>query len=549
MGSPSGVSRAGSEAGGEERATGAAEARPGTESVGRADQALAAAAVSALPCAVAVLMPDGSLAYANDAYRRLLRRLPDVGEFHRAVLRACRSRPETEIPLPLTGIPLVAHVAAVSDGLAVLIESQRSEATPGLDELTGLADRAGLVAALDKALATGVAVGLLHIDLERFGMVKNTLGLAVADALLEVVADRLRRALADVGLAARLGGDEFAVLLTGGDRLDDRALELAVRLRGLLARTYIVEGNVIDIDSSIGIACGPRDGAAAIRLLQSADIALRQAEQAGGVRAYEPAMEAETQARRSLELDLRRALARREFALVYQPQLNLAERRVVGFEALLRWHHPERGSVSPADFIPLAEETGLIVPIGEWVLRTACRVAATWPVDTFVAVNVSAAQFGAGLAATVLSALAETRLDPRRLELEITESVLLGDEAAILAVLHSLKELGVRISMDDFGTGFSSLTYLQSFPFDKIKVDRSFIIGRSTGGGGALVRAVAAMGRSMGVPIVAEGVETAEQLAFVEADGCTDAQGFFVGRPAPAAELGCFFADETRGDR
>jgi EAL domain-containing protein (putative c-di-GMP-specific phosphodiesterase class I) len=253
-------------------------------------------------------------------------------------------------------------------------------------------------------------------------------------------------------------------------------------------------------------------------------------------------MDEQMQAHRSLELDFRRALALRELALVYQPQFNLASKRITGFEALLRWHCPKRGLVSPADFIPLAEEIGLIVPIGEWVIRTACEEAVGWPQPLNVAVNVSAVQFGSpNLVSTILSALAQSGLDPRRLEVEITESVLLGDHRAALDTLLRVRELGVRVSMDDFGTGYSSLSYLRSFPFDKIKIDQSFVRGQSDDPSGmAIVRAIAGLGQSLGMATLAEGVETEEQLARVAADGCTDVQGYLISRPLPPERIGEF---------
>jgi EAL domain-containing protein (putative c-di-GMP-specific phosphodiesterase class I) len=253
-------------------------------------------------------------------------------------------------------------------------------------------------------------------------------------------------------------------------------------------------------------------------------------------------MDEQMQAHRSLELDFRRALALRELALVYQPQFNLTSKRITGFEALLRWHSPKRGLVSPADFIPLAEEIGLIVPIGEWVIRTACEEAVSWPQPLNVAVNVSAVQFGSpNLVSTILSALAQSGLDPRRLEVEITESVLLGDHRASLDTLLRVRELGVRVSMDDFGTGYSSLSYLRSFPFDKIKIDQSFVRGQSDDPSGmAIVRAIAGLGQSLGMATLAEGVETEEQLARVATDGCTDVQGYLISRPLPPERIGEF---------
>jgi EAL domain-containing protein (putative c-di-GMP-specific phosphodiesterase class I) len=284
-------------------------------------------------------------------------------------------------------------------------------------------------------------------------------------------------------------------------------------------------------------------------VLRNCDLALSQAKKDGRAtyRFFAPAMNDQMQERHRLEVDLRRALALREFALVYQPQVNLKSMRVNGFEALLRWHNPARGIVSPADFIPLAEEIRLIVPIGEWVIRTACREAARWPSPFNVAVNVSAVQFGSPtLVSTIVSALAESGLDPRRLEVEITEGVLLKEREAALVILRELRAMGVRVAMDDFGTGYSSLSYLHSFPFDKIKIDQSFVRGYPEDGGGAeIVRAIAALGRALGMTTIAEGVETEAQLARVRADGCTDAQGYLISRPLAPELIDEFLRSRT----
>jgi predicted signal transduction protein with EAL and GGDEF domain len=295
------------------------------------------------------------------------------------------------------------------------------------------------------------------------------------------------------------------------------------------------------VGASIGIALAPGDGEAADVLLRNADMALyrAKAEGRGTSHFFEPEMDRRIQARRSLELDLRKAFVNGEFELFYQPLINLGTNEVSAFEALLRWHHPERGMISPAEFIPLAEEIGLIVPLGEWVLRQACMQAATWPCDIKVAVNLSPAQFRSrGVVQAVMSALAHSRLAPHRLELEITESVLLGETDANLATLHQLREIGARISMDDFGTGYSSLSYLRSFPFDKIKIDRSFVrdlVERPDCV--AIIRAVTGLGASLGIATTAEGVETAEQLDRLRLEGCTEVQGFLFSPPRPASEI------------
>lgn len=306
----------------------------------------------------------------------------------------------------------------------------------------------------------------------------------------------------------------------------------------------MVEGHLLTIGASVGVAFAPADGTSADKLLKNADLALYRAklDGRGTYRFFEPEMDARMQARRRLELDMRQALARREFQLHYQPQLQLDEDRLIGCEALIRWKHPERGMISPLDFIPLAEEIGLIVPIGEWVVRQACRDAMTWPAGMSVAVNVSPAQFKSDrLVETIISALASSGLAARRLEVEITEGVLLEESEKTLQTLHRLRELGVRVSMDDFGTGYSSLSYLRSFPFDKIKIDRSFVkdlTGKPDGD--AIIRAIAGLGKSLGMTTVAEGVETPEQMQRIRDEGCTDVQGYLISRPIPADDVLAF---------
>ena len=297
---------------------------------------------------------------------------------------------------------------------------------------------------------------------------------------------------------------------------------------------------MLNVGVSVGIALAPADGRDADALLKHADLALyrAKAEGRGTYRFFEPAMNAQMQARRSLEIDLRRALALKQFDLAFQPQIQLETGQVTGFEALLRWNHPERGPVSPALFIPLAEEIGLIVGIGEWALRAACREAASWAQPAAIAVNLSPVQFRGGkLVETVMNVLAQTGLDPARLELEITEGALLENTEGVLGVLNGLRALGVKISMDDFGTGYSSLSYLQKFPFDKIKIDQSFVRGMEGNAEcGAIVRAIARLGASLGMRTTAEGVETASQLDAIRAEGCTEVQGYLTGRPMPASQ-------------
>lgn len=418
-----------------------------------------------------------------------------------------------------------------------------------LDPLTGLPNRRHLRERLEEALArvgaSAASCAVLLVDLDRFKPVNDTLGHAIGDALLAKVGDRLSATLRPGDTVARIGGDEFVVVQSAPANVEETRA-LARRIVDLVGRTYMVEGHLLTIGASVGVALAPEDGMDADRLLKCADLALYRAklEGRGTFRFFEAEMDARMQARRRLELDMRQALGRREFTLHYQPQMNLGSDRLTGCEALLRWQHPERGTVSPADFIPLAEEIGLIVPIGEWVIRQACRDAATWPAPITVAVNVSPAQFkGDRLVEVIVSALASSGLPAERLEIEITEGVLLQENARTLRILHRLRALGIRVSMDDFGTGYSSLSYLRSFPFDKIKIDRSFVadITRKPDGD-AVIRAIAGLGRSLGMTTVAEGVETEDQMRRIRAEGCTDVQGYLVSRPIPAEALLTFFA-------
>ena len=441
------------------------------------------------------------------------------------------------------GRVLYVTVSEVAGGcrLASFVEASSGVPDGRTDSLTGLSDRRWFrerLAALLERPERADQVALLMIDLDRFKAVNDSHGHPVGDALLQMVAQRLRSAVRDDDIASRLGGDEFAVALPAAAAAET----LGGRLVDLLSRPYLVEGHVAIIGASIGIAIGPRDGADPAALVRAADLALYQAKEDGRqtVRVFSPLMDRRARARHALLDDLRCALALRQFELHYQPQTNLASRELIGFEALLRWRHPEHGLVPPDRFIPLAEEVGLIVPIGEWVLRTACREAVSWPERLCVAVNVSAKQLADRdrLPRAVQAALAASGLPASRLEVEITESALVRHDREALHVLHALHALGVRVSMDDFGTGYSSLSQLRSFPFDKLKIDRSFV--RDLAGSdeaAAVVRAIAALGASLGMTTTAEGVETAEQAAMIRADGCTDMQGFLVSRPVPAGDV------------
>jgi diguanylate cyclase (GGDEF)-like protein/PAS domain S-box-containing protein len=383
---------------------------------------------------------------------------------------------------------------------------------------------------------------LLFLDLDGFKGVNDTLGHPVGDALLRAVTDRLNAQLSPDVLRARLGGDEFALLLVGPD-CEERAGALAGELIGLMSQPFRLDAHRILIGTSIGIALasGPDHEVGADQLLQQADLALYAAKAAGrgSFAFFEPEMDRKAQGRRELETDLREALARGELVLFYQP---LAESRtglVSGCEALLRWQHPRRGLIPPLDFIPLAEETGLIIPIGEWVLRQACRDATTWPANIRIAVNLSPVQFkSSNLAGVVESALAESGLAPRRLELEITESLLLDDCEENLATLHHLRSLGVRIALDDFGTGYSSLSYLRRFPFDKLKIDRSFIKDLTESGSGLfIVETIVALAAHLGMTTTAEGVETVQQRSILSATGCAELQGYLFSPPRAADEI------------
>ena len=412
------------------------------------------------------------------------------------------------------------------------------------DALTGLPNRIFFHDQMEWALATmkrGTHCAVLFVDLDQFKQVNDTLGHPAGDALLFAVAERLRNIIRDTDLVARFGGDEFVVLQTPM-RDPEAASTLARRIVDELGNSYDIDGHRVVIGASVGIAIAPRDGAGADVLLKNADMALYRAksEGRGSWRFFEPEMDVKAQARRSLELDLRHAVATEAFEVYYQPLINLKNARISTCEALLRWPHPERGMIPPAEFIPIAEEMGLIVEIGNWVLRRALLDCAQWPNDVRVAVNLSPIQFRRGnVMRAVTDALAAAGLKPERLELEITESVLLQDTEATRALLLQLRDFGVRIALDDFGTGYSSLSYLNNFPLHKVKIDRSFLAGvgenkRSL----PLLRNVARLIAELGMSVTMEGVETREQLALIISEPSFDeAQGYLFSRPVPAREL------------
>jgi diguanylate cyclase (GGDEF)-like protein len=416
------------------------------------------------------------------------------------------------------------------------------------DALTGLPNRVVFQERLLHALAhaeRSAGFAVLYLDLDQFKIVNDTLGHPIGDELLCAVALRLRDSVRDGDIVARLGGDEFAIIQMSAS-LPGEATALARRLVRTLSAPYDLQGNHVVVGVSIGIALAPGDGIHPAQLLKNADLALYRAkrEGRGTWRFFEAAMDSAAQARRVLELDLRHDDLLQQLELYYQPVVCSRTRHVRGFEALLRWHHPMRGVVLPNDFISVAEEIGMIVPIGAWVLQQACATASTWQDHLKVAVNLSPVQFrGRALVAAVAEAVRRSGIAPSRLELEITEGVLLEENSANLSVLHDLRDLGVRISMDDFGTGHSSLSYLRSFPFDTIKIDRSFVIDLTTRDEClAIVRAVTGLASSLHMNTIAEGVETEAQFAMLAAEGCTEVQGYLFSKPVPVRELPALFA-------
>jgi len=404
------------------------------------------------------------------------------------------------------------------------------------DALTDLPNRSAFNAALDvrleRAQEASTSFAVLSLDLDRFKEVNDVFGHPVGDLLMRAAADRLA-AEADGAFVARVGGDEFMILMPDDVRRET-ALTLAERLVEVIGKELEVDDYLSQVGVSVGIAVYPDDGVDAATLLANADSALYRAKREGRGRVcfFESEMDRELRDRRLLQHDLRQALEQNQLLVYFQPQARM-DGEVIGFEALLRWNHPTRGFVPPDQFIPLAEENGLIIQIGEWVLREACREAASWPRPLQVAVNLSPVQFQAGdLERAIHQILLETGLAPTRLEVEITEGVLIGDFARALNLLRRLKALGIRIAMDDFGTGYSSLSYLQSFPFDKIKIDRSFISNlEATPQSAEIVRAVLSLAHALNIPVVAEGVETEAQRAFLEREACEEMQGYLVGRP------------------
>jgi diguanylate cyclase (GGDEF)-like protein len=412
------------------------------------------------------------------------------------------------------------------------------------DALTNLPNRTLFREQLEKALRLvkrSDQLAVFCLDLDHFKEINDSLGHPVGDALLKEVARRLGECITEHDTVARLGGDEFAIVQFCSDCDPSAVALLASHIVEKIGEPYDIGGHQLIVGVSVGISLAAEDGKNPDELLKEADLALyrAKADGRGTYRFFETGMDARAQARRVLELDLRAALRRDEFEVYYQPIRDVASDSVVAFEALVRWNHPLRGMIAPVSFIPLAEETGLIIPLGDWVLRQACLDAAGWSADITVAVNLSPVQFkNPNLVASVKAALVASGLPADRLELEITESVLLQNSETTLAVLHELRGFGVRISLDDFGTGYSSLSYLRSFPFDKIKIDRSFVTDLATRDDSmAIVRAVTGLGKSLGIVTTAEGVETEAQFDLLRREGCTQAQGYLFSKPRPAAEV------------
>jgi diguanylate cyclase (GGDEF)-like protein/PAS domain S-box-containing protein len=492
------------------------------------------------------LLQDGDGAQGMVALREAM----DQGRPFRDLLCRTEHRPDRRRVLRFAGKPALdgfgrfhGYRGTASDVTAQIAAEQRAYYLALHDPLTALPNRELLCQRLEQAL-TGLRrrdsmTAVLIVDVDRFKSVNDTLGHSAGDRLIKLCSQRLEACVRETDTVARLGGDEFALIQVGVEGPGE-AEALCSRLLAAFVEPFELNGHEIIVTASVGVALAPDDAEEPSRLLQYADVALYRAKEEGRntFRFFEPEMDARLQARRALERDLRTALVRGELEVHYQLQVAARGQEPVGVEALARWHHPERGWVPTQDFIPIAEDTGLILLLGEQVLRAACAQASAWP-KVRLSVNLSPVQFRHGdLVGLVRRVLQETGLEPGRLELEITESVILADTGAALATSGRLRELGVRIAMDDFGTGYSSLSYLQKFPFDTIKIDRSFVGAIKTRSEvDAIVRAVIGLGRSLGIRTCAEGVETAAQLAFLLAEGCDEVQGYYLSRPLPASDI------------
>ncbi|MGD9805232.1 MAG: EAL domain-containing protein [Hyphomicrobiaceae bacterium] len=511
-----------------------------------------------------VIVQDGRIMEINSAFEKVVG-LPrdkligqEVGNWlvelpDRAcatvVCTALRSADGTAIP-----VEVVAHHASeqatnidlmfysIRDLRPRLAQEQKIISLARSDSLTGLANRLWFREQLECLLARNDGrsnIALLFLDLDRFKQVNDSLGHSVGDTLLRTVAQRIKNTVRHDDVVARLGGDEFAILICDGD--ESRGVEtIADRLIQEISRPFDLEGHRANVGTSIGIALSPQHGTDPDELLKRADIAMYHAKSNGRRQfsVFEPGMDAKLRARLALEADLRDALSLDQFELFYQPQIDSRSDSIVCFEALLRWRHPERGLVLPMDFIPLAEEIGLMDDIGSWVIRQACADAIGWPEHVSVAVNVSACQFNSEtLEEEVRTSLEMSGLAPNRLEIEITESILLTDNERVIRILRRLRALGIRIAMDDFGTGYSSLGYLSRFPMDKIKIDRSFIKTSGDQSSQAVIRAVIGLSASLGMASTAEGVETLDQLKLLQAEGCTHLQGYYFSRPVESRDV------------
>jgi diguanylate cyclase (GGDEF)-like protein/PAS domain S-box-containing protein len=490
--------------------------------------------------------------------------MPWAGE-QTSEVRAARTWKHVKADGSLIDLAIYSRQLAYGDQPAVLLvlmditERKRAETRLAFmahhDGLTGLPNRNSLRQRLDEVLMqtrrSSEKVAVLFLGIDHFKAVNDTLGHGVGDKLLRGVARRLRSSLREEDALARLSSDEFAIIQCGITRPEDVVL-LARRLLEAIGEPYLLDGHSVVIGASIGIAMAPGDGEDSERLLKHADMALSRgkSDSRGTFSFFEAGMDARAQSRRKIEIDLRPAIQNDALRPHYQPLIDLASGRISGCEALARWPHPERGMISPAEFIPVAEDTGLINVLGAQILRHACIDAAGWPEAVRVAVNLSPLQFRAGnLLSVVMDALKQSGLPALRLELEITETLLLEKSPGVLATLHALRALGVRISMDDFGTGYSSLSYLRRFPFDKIKIDQSFV--RDLGANRdaqAIVRSIISLGKGLGVTITAEGVETEAELRCLRSEGCHEAQGFLFSRARPNAEIVALLAAQCWAD-
>ncbi len=440
-------------------------------------------------------------------------------------------------------------------GLIATDASADARSTFTLDELTGLPNRAALLPAFGAMLERGSMPDTAHVaaclDLDRFKRVNDSLGHAAGDELLRKVAKRLSGSIRPSDVVLRMGGDEFTILFANCKA--ELVESLATRIIDVISRSFVVHGHQVSVGTSVGLAILKPGETDVADLLRRADVALYQSKNTGRGRFswFEEGMLAALNERRLLETELRKALLLDQFELAYQAQFDFGTDSVSGFEALIRWRHPVRGLVSPAAFIPIAEETREILKIGAWVLEEACRMAMTWPAGITVAVNVSPVQFEAeGFVESVRAALTASGLPPTRLELELTESVLLTNDDLVIERMHALRGLGVRLSLDDFGTGYSSLNYLRKYPFNKVKIDQSFVREPfADENAHHIVTAVAGLGASMGMTVIAEGVETEEQLDRIRGQGCSAAQGYLLSRPIPAADIATYLAASSTRER